>query len=89
MHNIFCDLSTGEITTVNFTSQELDFFNAQKALADSKAKDEYNEKMRLNRENAFRAESDILFFKSQRNEATTQEWLDKVAEIRNRFPYQP
>lgn len=33
------------------------------------------------------AESDPIFFKWQRNEATQQEWLDKIAEIDARFPY--
>lgn len=35
---------------------------------------------------AYREESDPLFFKAQRGEATIQEWQDKVAEIRARFP---
>lgn len=35
---------------------------------------------------AYREESDPLFFKSQRGEATNQEWLDKVAEIKARWP---
>lgn len=34
---------------------------------------------------AYRTESDPLFFKAQRGEATMQEWLDKVAEIKARF----
>jgi hypothetical protein len=38
------------------------------------------------RAEAYRAESDPLFFKSQRGEATHQEWLDKVAEIKVRYP---
>jgi hypothetical protein len=38
------------------------------------------------RAKAYRAESDPLFFKSQRGEATHQEWLDKVAEIKARYP---
>jgi len=38
------------------------------------------------RAEAYRTESDPLFFKSQRGEATHQEWLDKVAEIKARFP---
>lgn len=36
---------------------------------------------------AYRAEADPLFFMSQRGEATEQEWLDKVAEIKALFPY--
>lgn len=38
------------------------------------------------RAEAYRTESDPLFFKSQRGEATHQEWLDKVAEIKVRYP---
>jgi hypothetical protein len=32
------------------------------------------------------AESDPLFFKAQRGEATMEEWQAKVAEIKTRFP---
>lgn len=39
------------------------------------------------RANAYREEADPLFFGWQRGENTEQEWLDKVAEIRSRFPY--
>ena len=35
---------------------------------------------------AYRDEADPLFFKWQRGEAIEQEWLDKVAEIRERYP---
>jgi len=36
---------------------------------------------------AYTAEADPLFFKYQRGEATEQEWLDKIEEIRARYPY--
>lgn len=36
------------------------------------------------RAEAYRNESDPIFFKSQRGEATHQQWLDKVAEIKAR-----
>ena len=39
-----------------------------------------------NRRNAYRNESDPLYLKWQRNEATEQEWLDKIEEIKERFP---
>lgn len=39
-----------------------------------------------NRQAAYIAEADPLFFKHQRGEATEQEWLDKVAEIKARYP---
>jgi len=35
---------------------------------------------------AYIAESDPIFFMSQRGEATQQQWLDKVAEIKARWP---
>lgn len=40
----------------------------------------------LNRLAAYQVESDPLFFKAQRGEATMEEWQDKVAEIKARFP---
>ena len=43
--------------------------------------------MQFLRKVAYQEEADPLFFKSQRGEATKQEWLDKIKEIRNRFPY--
>jgi len=38
-----------------------------------------------NRLAAYQAESDPLFFKWQRGEATEQDWHDKIAEINLRF----
>lgn len=35
---------------------------------------------------AYNLEADPLFFKAQRGEATQQEWLAKVAEIKARYP---
>lgn len=35
---------------------------------------------------AYQTESDPLFFKAQRGEATMEEWQAKVAEIKTRFP---
>jgi hypothetical protein len=35
---------------------------------------------------AYSAESDPIFFKAQRGEATLQEWQDKIAEIKARYP---
>jgi hypothetical protein len=36
---------------------------------------------------AYRKEADPLFFMSQRGEATMDEWLALVAEIKMRYPY--
>jgi hypothetical protein len=50
-------------------------------LAEMKAADASRE-----RQAAYAAESDPLFFKAQRGEVTMQEWQDKVEEIKQRFP---
>jgi len=39
-----------------------------------------------NRKAAYAAEADPLFFRAQRGEIPEQEWLDKVAEIKARYP---
>jgi hypothetical protein len=39
-----------------------------------------------NRKAAYVTEADPLFFKAQRGEASQQEWLDKIEEIKARFP---
>jgi hypothetical protein len=54
--------------------------------ADQKA--EFNAAQKKKRFAAYTVESDPIFFKSQRGEATNQEWLDKIAVIDARFPYQ-
>lgn len=43
-------------------------------------------RIQAQRAEAYRTESDPLFFKAQRGEATQQEWLDKVSEIKLRYP---
>jgi len=47
--------------------------------------DEVNAIHESNRKQAYREESDPLFFKWQRGEVEKQEWLDKVAEIKQRW----
>ena len=51
-------------------------------------KDAVNEAQKKKRFAAYTVESDPIFFKSQRGEATNQEWLDAIAAIDARFPYQ-
>lgn len=41
----------------------------------------------LGRRQAYLEEADPIFFKAQRGEASQSEWLAKVDEIRQRFPY--
>jgi hypothetical protein len=47
---------------------------------------QHQQQVEQQRSEAYRNESDPIFFKYQRNEATQQEWLDKVAEIKARYP---
>ena len=47
-----------------------------------------NSVAKQNRSNAYNKESDPLFFKYQRREITEQEWLDKIKEIKERYPYE-
>jgi len=53
----------------------------------NKLKEHKNAIAKANREQAYKTESDPLFFRWQRGEATEQDYLDKVDEIRARFPY--
>jgi hypothetical protein len=46
-----------------------------------------DEEIKILRAVAYREESDPIFFKYQRGEATENEWTTKVQEIRDRYPY--
>jgi hypothetical protein len=73
---------------VPFTAEEEAARDAEEAAWAASAKDRHNADMKALRETAYKIESDSLFFKAQRGEATVQEWQNKVAEIKARFPYQ-
>lgn len=73
---------------VPFTPEEEAARDAEEAAWAAGAKDRHNVEMKTSREAAYKAESDSLFFKAQRGEATVEEWQAKVAEIKARFPYQ-
>lgn len=45
------------------------------------------EQQQVARADAYAKEADPIFFKWQRSEATEQEWLDKIEEIKLRYPY--
>ena len=47
----------------------------------------YNEQQKQNRLVAYEQESDPIFFKWQRGEATQQEWLDAVELVKEQYPY--
>lgn len=53
-----------------------------------KLKEYKNNIAKENRSNAYLKESDSLFFKYQRKEITEQEWLNKIKEIKERYPYE-
>lgn len=53
---------------------------------DEQETERQNKEAEENRQSAYRDESDPLFFKWQRGESTEQDWLDKVQEIKDRFP---
>ena len=39
------------------------------------------------RQYAYKKEADPLYYQSRRGDATEQQWLDKIAEIKQRYPY--
>jgi ABC-type lipoprotein release transport system permease subunit len=51
-------------------------------------KNQFNAQQKQKRQSAYQKESDPLFMKYQRGEATKEEWESKVAEIVARYPYQ-
>lgn len=62
-------------TVVDATAEEI-----------SQRKADLNVQAKANRAEAYHNESDPLFFKWQRGEVQEQEWLDKIAEIKARYP---
>lgn len=47
----------------------------------------YNQSQKAKRAEAYKNESDSLFFKAQRQEITMQVWLDKVNAIKAKYSY--
>ena len=45
------------------------------------------EKVALNRQRAYAKEADLIGLQFIRGEATEAEWLQKIAEIKSRYPY--
>jgi hypothetical protein len=76
---VITNASTGEQTIRPYTAGEI-----TAAIAASTPN---LEQQQAARGEAYRAEADPIFFKWQRSEATEQEWLDKVEEIKLRYPY--
>ena len=53
---------------------------------EQEAKESELQRVENNRRNAYQKESDPIYLKWQRGDATEQDWLDKIAEIKERFP---
>ena len=75
-------IENGVVTETPLTEEEL----AQREIDIKKSEEQQALLIEQFRAQAYREESDPLFFKAQRGEATTEEWLAKVEEIRARFP---
>lgn len=73
---------------VPFTAEEEAARDAEEQAWAAGEKDRHNTAMQAQRSTAYATEADPLFFKAQRGEATMQQWQDKVAEVKARFPYQ-
>jgi hypothetical protein len=50
--------------------------------------EELNAQAIVQRESAYKLEADPLFFQDQRDEVKKQVWLDKIVEIKARYPKQ-
>lgn len=83
MKIIHHDVATNERTEKELTNDEATSFTISEI--DQQAATQI--RIKEGRRDAFMMEADPLFFGWQRGENTEQEWLDKVAEIRARYPY--
>ena len=69
-------IEDGQVFTITVEAKTQEEMDADVAAQEAVAK--------AARAEAYRTESDPLFFKAQRGEATMEEWLAKVDEIKNR-----
>lgn len=80
---IFIDALTNQTTERNLTAEEINVLRE----TEEENKNRLNMEAKANRHSAFIQEADPLYFASRRGEVHEQVWLDKVAEIRARYPY--
>jgi len=84
MERIERNLQTGEVTTVPLTAEEI----AEREVYERDVlPGEIRQRIRQQRAAAYAAESDPIFFKAQRGEATMDDWRTAVAAIQLSFPY--
>jgi len=83
MQSLIIDCQTGQksLEEVVRSAEEIAASQEELALAEL----ENAETLEKQKRNTFAEEADPLFFKAQRGEATMDEWLAKVAEIKARF----
>lgn len=86
MDRLIIDVSAGTAQTVSMTAEEAAAEEARIALHNAGAAAREAARIEQLRFQAYTKESDPLFFKWQRGEGTEQAWLDKVAEIKQRYP---
>lgn len=86
MERIQVNVTTGERQVIQLTPEEIAQARAQaQQAAQAEAQWKIDNATQLRRP-AYISESDPLFFKAQRGEATMEDWRAKVAEIKERFP---
>ena len=51
--------------------------------------EDYNSFQKMSRKTAYQEEADPLFFDYQKEKIEKQIWLDKISEIKSRYPYEP
>ena len=76
---VITNAQTGEQTIRPYTEEEIAAIEA--------ANIPTREQQEANRQAAYTAEADPLFFKWQAGEGTEEEWKSKRQEIRDRYPY--
>lgn len=77
---------TGENELVPYTpEQQADLDRMKKEWDDGKYDRELAE-CNENRKRAYQNEADPIYFQVQRGDATNDEWLSKIEEIKNKFP---
>jgi hypothetical protein len=86
MERIQVNVTTGERQVIQLTQEEIAQAQVQaEQAAQAEAQWKIDNASQL-RQEAYITEADPLFFKAQRGEATVEEWQEKVAEIKQRFP---
>lgn len=61
-------------------------FGKTQVQVDEETRAKATEACGMNRLQAYRDESDPLYMKWQRGEATQEEWIAKITEIKDRYP---